>query len=341
MSLSNAFLSIIQDYRMKPEGLPSFEARLFFEGSRRRPFLVRFSTLLFLSTIIASGGVLNDSTATVIGAMIIAPLMTPIMATTAALVMGNMNRARRSLLIVIFGVALVILVSWLVGVVYFGAISYTQNSQIVGRTSPRLADLIIALASGVAGAFAMSRDDIADFLPGVAIAISLVPPLCVVGISLSDFQWESANGAMRLFSTNFLSILLAGGGTLALLGLGNAAGRRLRGHSRRNAFIVVALATLLISVPLAATGYAVAKKSVAEFRTLTASEEWLSQTEYEVQNIELNDDEITVWIVGYGSLPDTSGLVSDLQEQIGREVVFNLEIIQAQDVQLELVPPDE
>lgn len=70
-----------------------------------------------------------------------------------------------------------------------------------------------ALASGVAGAFALSRDDIADSLPGVAIAISLVPPLRVVGLSLLAGEINAATGAMLLFITNFLAIILAGGAT--------------------------------------------------------------------------------------------------------------------------------
>jgi hypothetical protein len=79
---------VVRYYARNPftsENLPDLEKKFFFEGERRRPYLVRFSVLLVLSTIIASGGILADSTTTVIGAMIIAPLMTPILATTAAL----------------------------------------------------------------------------------------------------------------------------------------------------------------------------------------------------------------------------------------------------------------
>jgi len=88
-----SILSEIYKYnRFAHEDVPVFEGKLFYEGDRRRPYLVRFVMLLFLSTVIASYGVVNDSAATVIGAMIIAPLMTPIMATAAAMVMGNMPR---------------------------------------------------------------------------------------------------------------------------------------------------------------------------------------------------------------------------------------------------------
>jgi len=237
-----------------PEDVPGFERRLFFEGARRRQYLERFGVLLFLSAVIATMGVIGDSAATVIGAMIIAPLMTPIMATAAALVMGQIARAIRSSLIVAAGVAGVIAVSWLVGIFFPGVISFETNSQITGRISPRTIDLIAALASGAAGAFAMSRDDIADSLPGVAISISLVPPLCVVGIGISQSEWSVSMGALLLFMTNFLSILLAGGGVLALLGLSRAATIVIEGSARRNAFIAIAIGVLIVTVPLAATG---------------------------------------------------------------------------------------
>jgi len=157
-------------------------------------------------------GILGDSTATVLGAMIVAPLMTPILATAAALVTGRMDRASRSLGLVVPGIISVVALGWAVGVLYGGALSFETNSQITARILPRVIDLVAALASGAAGAFCMSREDMADSRPGVAIAISLVPPLCVDGISLSHAEWAAAEGAYLLFITNVLAILLAGGG---------------------------------------------------------------------------------------------------------------------------------
>ena len=158
--------NIVQDNKFTPEDVPKFEAKLFFEGAKRRVNTERFAVLLFLSTVIATYGVLGDSTATVIGAMIIAPLMTPIMATAAALVMGDMGRVGRSILLVVLGVAGVIILAGLIELLHVGVISFTTNSQITSRVSPRLVDLSVALASGVAGAFAMSRDDVAELAAG-------------------------------------------------------------------------------------------------------------------------------------------------------------------------------
>lgn len=105
--------NIIEDNKFTPADIPAFETNLFYEGPKRRVDLERFAVLLFLSTFIATYGVIGDSTATVIGAMIIAPLMRPIMAATAGLVMGNLKRAGFSFLIVVLGVAGVIGTSWL------------------------------------------------------------------------------------------------------------------------------------------------------------------------------------------------------------------------------------
>ncbi len=263
----NSLSKILRDNRFQPEEVPKFESKLFFEGDRRRPYLERFFALLILATIIATAGVLGDSTATVIGAMIVAPLMTPIMATAAALIMGNIPRALNRLLLVLIGVLLVIFLSWLFGLVYKGVFVFSDNSQITARISPRFIDLVAALASGAAGAFCMSRDDIADSLPGVAISISLVPPLCVVGVSLANGEWDAAMGALLLFITNFLAILLAGGTILAILGLNSAAMNEVKGTARRKAFAVIIGAVLLVMIPLGITGRQISTDTRTEIQT--------------------------------------------------------------------------
>ena len=103
------------------------------------------------------------------------------------------------------------------------AISFAANGESVSRINPGLLALFTALGSGAAGAFITSRDEIADSMGGVAIAISLVPPLCVVGIALRQGEWTAAVGALVLFATNFLAILLAGGVTFLIIGLGRVA----------------------------------------------------------------------------------------------------------------------
>jgi uncharacterized membrane protein len=157
----------------------------------------------------------------------------------------------------------------------------------------------------------------------VAISISLVPPLCVVGIGLAGGEWGVAWGAMLLFLTNFLSILLAGGGTLALLGLSAASTQELGGNARRKAFVYIALATLLVAIPLAATTYQVGRETIAELEIERATKEWLADTQYEVSKVTANGNQVLVVIDGTGDPPPSTALAADLQSTLGPQAQVN------------------
>jgi uncharacterized hydrophobic protein (TIGR00271 family) len=319
--------SIFRDNRFRPDDVPKFEAKLFYEGDRRRPYLERFFVLLILASIIATAGIIGDSAATVIGAMIVAPLMTPIMATAAALIMGNMSRAFDRLTLVLIGVLTVIFLSWLFGVLSPSYLNFYANSQIVARISPRLIDLVAALASGAAGAFALSRDDIADSLPGVAISISLVPPLCVVGLSLSAGEIDAAMGALLLFVTNFLAIILAGGAVLGVLGLNAAARIEIRGTARRKAFALVIVAVFLVAIPLVITGRQATRNAYTELRTQEASQEWVTGTNYRVRQVRAAGDSVYIVAIGSDEPPPFEELVAAVEESVGRSLAVDLELL--------------
>jgi uncharacterized membrane protein len=189
---------------------------------------------------------------------------------------------------------------------------------------------MIALACGAAGAFAMSRSDVADSLPGVAISISLVPPLCVVGLGLSGGEWGVAWGAMLLFLTNFLSILLAGGGTLALLGLSAASTKQLESDKRRKAFIFVAIGVLIVALPLAATSIRVAQETIAEYQTRTLTQQWLKQTSYEVNRIEADGNQVDVIITGFGETPPLTDLATEMQSTLNPDIQVRLIVVPTQ-----------
>lgn len=219
---------------------------LVLERGDRRSKRSAFWTMLTLSAVIASAGVLADSTATVIGAMIIAPLSTPIMGLALAAVRGERNGSLRY---VVGGALLVIAV----GVVFSWFPSTTplaDDAQITSRVSPGLLDLVAALATGLAGAVALARRDVAAVLPGVAIAISLVPPLAVVGVCLGSGELGWAFGAFLLFISNFVALELAGVFVFTVLGYESesASGER----SMRLPYLKLTGLFLLVLVPLAA-----------------------------------------------------------------------------------------
>ena len=320
--------NFIDDNKFTPQDLPAFEAKLFFEGIKRRVDLERFTVLLVLSTIIATYGVIGDSTATVIGAMLIAPLMRPIMATAAALVMGDFKRAVHSLLVVVAGVAGVIGLSWLLTeVTVTRVISFETNIQLTSRVSPRLIDLYVAVAAGAAGAFALSRDDVADSLPGVAIAIALVPPLCVVGIGLAQVELDEALGASLLFLTNFLAILLAGGGVLALLGLNAIAKKDLVPYARRRAFILISIGVLLVTIPLGATSISLFENNIIKQTTIQLAQEWLEETSYGISRVDVTRDQIGLIIYGSGERPELSVLGNQLNDSFDQPVDLNIFVV--------------
>lgn len=184
--------------------------QLFFEGEQMGQRLSRFWLLLPLAAVIAAAGVVGDSPATVIGAMIVAPLMVPILGTLLAVVLAERDNLLRSIGLVVSGAVSVVVIGYVLGVLVDEPVVAAVNSQVSARVSPRLIDLVAALATGAVGSIALAREDISDTLPGVAIAISLVPPLAVVGLTLESGAPDEALGALLLFVTNVSAILAAG-----------------------------------------------------------------------------------------------------------------------------------
>jgi uncharacterized hydrophobic protein (TIGR00271 family) len=324
---------IIERNRYTPERVPALEDKLFFEGERAGPYIVRFAILLFLSTLIAANGVIEDSTATVIGAMIIAPLMTPILATTAALVMGDGGRAWRSFLLVLTGSLAVVGLAALLGSIGVYVIDFERNSQIMGRVAPRLVDLLVALAAGTAGAFATSRADVADSLPGVAVSIALVPPLCVVGISVSGGEWADAGGALLLFLTNFLAILLAGGALFAFLGLGVAAAGTHAHLKRGRAYRIIAVGFLLVAVPLTMTTRRVFRDSMAQATIAKITGEWVHDhpSDFVVSSVLVSGDRAKIVVTGAERPAAIDDLVAEIQSEVGHVTGISLRYIPSRD----------
>jgi uncharacterized hydrophobic protein (TIGR00271 family) len=270
-----------------------------------------FWTMLVLSAIIATAGVLADSTATVIGAMIIAPLSTPIMGIALGIVKRERIRAGR---FVLFGAMVVVLIGVIAAFVV-PDIDVQTNSQITSRTSPTVIDLIAAIATGVAGAVGLSRRDVAAVLPGVAIAISLVPPLAVVGICLGEGSVALALGALLLFVSNLVSMVIAGTVLFAALGYSADADREARavGAQRRSYVTLVALLVAVL-VPLALnTGLVLLLHSWTS-QIQTVAEGWLSGVpEAEVTDVTFTSSSFRIEVrVPPGDLPPTDELLSDL-----------------------------
>jgi uncharacterized hydrophobic protein (TIGR00271 family) len=317
--------------------LDRMRTELLFDGPSRARKLSRFWILLILAAVIASAGVVGDSTATVIGAMIVAPLMTPILGAVLSIVTTDRANLIRSIALIVGGAVLVVGVGWLLGLLVPVPVDAATSSQVASRVHPRLVDLVAALATGTVGAFALVRDDVGDTLPGVAIAISLVPPLAVVGLTLEAGAMGQAAGAGLLFVTNVTAILASGVVVMSLYrvhriaqDVDRAADPTASSHSRRRAAAVVAVLLVVVAVPLALTSATVARNSLTHTRVSTIADEWAAGTDWEVVSIESRGGSVVVRAIGPLPSPDPQDLRRSLDEG-GLEDT---------DVRLELVPEE-
>lgn len=165
----------------------------------------RFAFMALLSAAIAVLGLLLSSPAVVIGAMLLSPLMGPIMALGFALCILDVGLLRESLVSLMGGILLALAITY--GIVYFSPIT-DATPEILARTQPNLFDLLVAIFSGLAGGYATIKRK-GETIVGVAIATALMPPLAVVGYGLATSQWNVTKGASLLFMTNLLAIALS------------------------------------------------------------------------------------------------------------------------------------
>lgn len=174
-----------------------------------------FQVLMVLSVMLALAGMYANSAPVIIGAMILAPLMAPIVSLAMGLARSEANLIRGSVKTLAIGTAwglgCAVLLAWLMPF-------DIATDEMKSRMSPNLLDLFIAVISGIAGAYAHAKDEIAKSLAGVAIAVALVPPLAVAGIGLGWGDWQMARGALLLLTTNLVGISLAASATFLVLG---------------------------------------------------------------------------------------------------------------------------
>ena len=291
---------------------------VFFDGSSSGARYSRFWLLLVLASIIASAGIVGDSTATVIGAMIVAPLMTPILGTMLATALGDRANLTRSLLLVVGGAAAAVLIGFAVGLLVQTDVLADTNAQVAGRVSPRLIDLLAALGTGVVGSVALVRRDISDTLPGVAIAISLVPPLSVAGLVLESGSITQFLGALLLFVTNVVAILGTGIVVMSVYGVSRLARRRAPGDSSTPSLVtpvaLLAAMLLLIGVPLTITSVGVTARSNLEGIVQEVGQDWAAGVDWSVTGVTTQGAEVILHVQGTPPIPGTAQLEAALAE---------------------------
>jgi uncharacterized hydrophobic protein (TIGR00271 family) len=188
--------------QMDSPHLNQVRSQLLDESKLDMPYLI----LIISSCMIATFGLLSNSTAVIIGAMLVAPLMLPIRGLAFGALVGDSFLFRTGSVSVVVGTILAVILSclmgWLTGITNYG-------SEILARTQPDLLDLGIAVAAGAIGGYSKIQSKVSDTFAGTAIAVALMPPVCVVGLGLSQGNWILSRGATLLYLTNLLGIALA------------------------------------------------------------------------------------------------------------------------------------
>jgi uncharacterized hydrophobic protein (TIGR00271 family) len=314
------FLEWVQSRPNTADDRQQLYDKIFYEGNEQSRRLSRFFTLMGFATAIASFGIISDSTAVVIGAMLVAPLMTPLMGTSLAMSMGWPRRAMMSGCVALAGIIFAVGLGAIFGLMYGPDISPVSNSQVASRIAPTLVDLMIAIAAGGAGAFALSRPDVSDSLPGVAVAIALVPPLSVVGLMLSQGSWGPASGAMLLFLTNLVAILLVGAVVFVLTGvvpvwqMAQTANWRFRGLG-----MVAVLAIAVVAV-LGVSGQTFTRQTEGLAKASAIVDSWLSGTDLVADSREYSDGTYHVVVSGSSQPPPVEELAADIEREFGQSV---------------------
>jgi uncharacterized hydrophobic protein (TIGR00271 family) len=167
---------------------------------------IEYYILTTLSAIIATAGLIQGSTAIIIGAMIVAPLMTPILAFSLGVIWGDLGLIRNSAVSILRGTVFSILIS--AAIAFLTPIA-GYSAEIVARTRPDLFDVIVAIASGTVGAYGYANRKVSSTLVGIAIAVALMPPLCTIGIGMGTLNLDMTLGATTLFLINLISISLS------------------------------------------------------------------------------------------------------------------------------------
>ncbi|MGB3191497.1 MAG: DUF389 domain-containing protein, partial [Limnoraphis sp.] len=286
-------------------------------------FTQNYLVLTISSCLIATLGLLINSAAVIIGAMIIAPLMLPLRGMPFATLEGDLKLLRLSFTSIFAATLMSILFSGLVGFIIripeFG-------SEILSRTQPTLIDLLIAIAAGGVSGYAKIRPQVGDAIPGTAIAVALMPPLCVIGIAISQGEWDAATGSSLLYFTNLIGINLACLGVYVLAGYARSSEL-----ARTISWGVSILLIVLLTIPLGISFFQLVNHAQVNnsIREILVTRSLVDRPDIEVDKISINWRKTTpeVLVVARTANQITPEEVAIVEQLLEQELALSLKVI--------------
>jgi len=277
-----------------------------------------FMVLLILATMIATFGLFINSSSVIIGAMLLAPLMQPIVSLSMGVLRQDEALQINGAKTIAIGVAAVLFTAGLIAL--FTPIE-RLTSEMAGRLSPTILDLFVAIVSGAAAAYAKSNEKIIGSLAGVAIAVALVPPIAVAGIGLGWGDWSMFSTAFLLFITNLVGIVLAAAFVFALLGFSPL-------HLAKKGMMIWMIIVTIVAIPLYSS-FEKMQEDITIQRTLSNLAFTIGEHDVKLMHIELihrsQTDEIRCEVISSGLL--TKDEKARLKEAILKSIDKVAEVI--------------
>lgn len=252
--------------------------------------------LLFCSSVLASIGLDTNSSAVIIGAMLISPLMSPILGIGLSVGIHNRTLLFRSLR----NFAAAIFISLIASCLYFLISPFSNpTAEIEARTHPTLLDVMVAFFGGIAGIVSASRSGISNAIPGVAIATALMPPLCTAGYGLAEANWSYFGGALYLFFINAVFISLATFLMVRYLKFPETEFASQRQKTYYNLLFIIL--TVIVTIPSAYFLYTVYLKETTKQKIDSLVLHRIQQSGNEILKWEMLDKDSSTWIKVYHS----------------------------------------
>ena len=290
--------------KLSPEERRAVLDDLFVFGKDNQDaFLRRVAFLLIISTIIACCGLMANSAAVVIGAMLVAPMMTPVMAAAAAITLGWRLRLYKALLLAVVMAFAAVLIS-----AFFAWLSpdlIKIPGEVLARTKPTFYDLVIALAAGSGGAYTLTRKE-SSAIPGVAMAVALLPPLASTGILLVFKEPELALKAFVLFFTNLAAMVFSASVTFLFIGVTPKRSSKTSSRKTRNYMLSFFVLVFGISVPLYFYSQDVWYDALYKANRSSELQGWLIENQFIIDDVKIDKNTQTLSLKLLGPYPPLS-----------------------------------
>ena len=309
-NLIDAEMAVLEGQKQQPEAAKQAQKRkrlsrkqrhdilgqLFFEGEAYWPYVKQFYLLLGLSAIIASLGLYRNSTAVIIGAMLISPLMTPILAFAVSLVMGWPTRAGRTAIRLFLATLFAFGLAYFIPFVFKVPTNIVIPAEVLARTNPKIAELLIGLCAGIAAVYMLTHKESVSVLPGVAISVALVPPICAAGGLAYVKEYALAWQAFLLYFTNLVAIIMTAGIALLFTGLKPKVKDIKLSIRVAAGMVLITFFVILVAIPLGTRTYNDLSDMHDRQVAISVIDDWIGENNVEIVEVEVENNLMQIFL---------------------------------------------